>query len=690
MKLRAFVVMPYGKVKIPTPLEANPSPVEVDFESVYSELLAPALVEADCEPFRADSQISAGDIRTDMFFELVTADVVVADLSILNPNVYYELGIRDGVCPRGVFIVDGGWLAPKPFDVAPDRSFKYDGKLFSLGADAAKPIEKYPKEITDAAKSLGGILTRALQSDGQGTGSPLYGHLPGLRPVNWDGIEISKARYFGTLQHDWEQRVRTAREMDRPGHIITLAQDAPTRIHRTKILWEAARALIGLCQYQAAAEVLQDILKITPDDIDSQLYLGIVLAICRDTERAEHQLRSMLQQHEADPKAGAALGYVYRLLWYLQWKNAHNPRERARESSQLLISSIRSFYDVHRIHPEEYFSGYNALLLLQVARELFPDLRLPLAFVNCDELATVVRYTANAARENAEGTGDYDKQFWSAVALSGLEMLKDNNKEALQRIEDACTVPSATRFFLQLLKERLELLRRLKFKEKFVIEALKTVDRALKSKQQQRKWARVFVFHGYPIDEKDQVTRFPASAAKAVEDRIRKTLDDWQIGDGDLAVCSGSTEGDVMFAERCLELKAKVLLLMLEPTALQRVKPFVDRASVEWVTRHSAVLDNSETEIWYHTVELGNPVEPASAQSRHNRWILNTARMEAENSDEESGPAEETRLYGLILWDGSMSSLKVTNPEDPSFFISEISAANRYKGHVLTINPCEL
>jgi hypothetical protein len=690
LKLRAFVVMPYGRVKIQTPAEPDPMQFEVDFESVYNELLAPALLEADCEPFRADSEISAGDIRTDMFFELVTADVVVADLSILNPNVYYELGIRDGVCPRGVFIVEGGWPAAKPFDVAPDRSFKYDGRLFSLGPDAAKPIEKYRKEITDAAKSLGGILTRAIQSDAQGIGSPLYGHLPGLRPVNWDGIEISKARYFGTLQHDWEQRVRTAREMDRPGHIITLAQDAPTRLHRTKILWEAARALIGLCQFRAAEEVLQEILKITPDDINSQLYLGIVLAICRDTERAEHELRSMLQRHQGDPKAGAALGYVYRLLWYLQWKSAHNPRERARDSSQLLLSSIRSFYDVHRVHPEEYFSGYNALLLFEVARELFPDLRLPLRLVNRDELATVVRYTANAARENAEGTGDYDKQFWSAVALSGLEMLKDNHTEAIQRIEDACAVPSATRFYLQLLKERLELLRRLKFKEKFVIEALRTVDRALKSKQQQRKWARVFVFYGYPMDEKGQVARFPASAAKSVENRIRKTLEDWEVGKGDLAICSGSTEGDVMFGERCLERKAKVLLLMLEPTPIQRVKPFSDRASVDWVARHSSLRDNPETEIWYHTVELGDPVEPASAQGRHNRWILNTARMEAENADEENGSADETRLYGLILWDGSLSQLKVTDPEDPSFFISEISASNRYKGHVLTINPLQL
>src|ERR1700686_570480 len=110
--------MPYGKVKVPTPAEPNPTPVEVDFESVYSEPLAPALLEADCEPFRADSQISAGDIRTDMFFELVTADVVLADLSIPNPNVYYELGIRDGVCPRGVLIIQGGWSVSQPFDVA--------------------------------------------------------------------------------------------------------------------------------------------------------------------------------------------------------------------------------------------------------------------------------------------------------------------------------------------------------------------------------------------------------------------------------------------------------------------------------------------------------------------------------------------------------------------------------------------
>lgn len=43
--------------------------------------------------FRADEEQSAGNIRTDMFQELFLADLVFVDLSIDNPNVWYELGV---------------------------------------------------------------------------------------------------------------------------------------------------------------------------------------------------------------------------------------------------------------------------------------------------------------------------------------------------------------------------------------------------------------------------------------------------------------------------------------------------------------------------------------------------------------------------------------------------------------------
>jgi len=49
--------------------------------------------------------------------------------SILTPTSFYELGVRHGVAERGVLMIHGGW-AKRPFDVAPDRTFDYDGKLF--------------------------------------------------------------------------------------------------------------------------------------------------------------------------------------------------------------------------------------------------------------------------------------------------------------------------------------------------------------------------------------------------------------------------------------------------------------------------------------------------------------------------------------------------------------------------------
>src|SRR5687768_15944874 len=114
MRSQVFVVMPFGvKEALPATEGRDGKPgqpaLNVDFDEIYDLLIAPALSKVGCIPFRADKEKSAGDIRTDRFFELVTADIIVADISILNPNVFYELGVRHGVAPRGVFIVHGGW-----------------------------------------------------------------------------------------------------------------------------------------------------------------------------------------------------------------------------------------------------------------------------------------------------------------------------------------------------------------------------------------------------------------------------------------------------------------------------------------------------------------------------------------------------------------------------------------------------
>ena len=118
LKLHAFVAMPFGTKD------------GIDFDSVYRDLIRPALSGAGFTVARADEEVRAGNIRSDMFQELLLADLVVAELSMDNPNVWYELGVRHALRARGVLHVQGR-RDYMPFDVYSDRALRYalkDGK----------------------------------------------------------------------------------------------------------------------------------------------------------------------------------------------------------------------------------------------------------------------------------------------------------------------------------------------------------------------------------------------------------------------------------------------------------------------------------------------------------------------------------------------------------------------------------
>ncbi|MCB1943290.1 MAG: tetratricopeptide repeat protein, partial [Candidatus Accumulibacter sp.] len=113
MKPHAFVAMPFGS-------KPGHDGQLIDFNRVYTEYIRPALEAAGLEVFRADEEPRAGDIRTDMFQELLVADLVVADLTLDNPNVWYELGVRHALRARGVVLVQGP-RPNQPFDIYTDR-----------------------------------------------------------------------------------------------------------------------------------------------------------------------------------------------------------------------------------------------------------------------------------------------------------------------------------------------------------------------------------------------------------------------------------------------------------------------------------------------------------------------------------------------------------------------------------------
>src|SRR3989440_1979079 len=170
MALHVFVVMPYGIKE------------EIDFTRVYGELIKPALEGAGFEVFRADEEMRAGDIVTDMFQELLVADLVVADLTIDNPNVWYELGVRHALRARGVVIVCGGTVTTA-FDLYTDRKLRY--RLRDGGPD--------PAHLEEDKRKLAEMVTATMDSWHGRKASPVYHLMPNLQEPDWKSLRIGDA-----------------------------------------------------------------------------------------------------------------------------------------------------------------------------------------------------------------------------------------------------------------------------------------------------------------------------------------------------------------------------------------------------------------------------------------------------------------------------------------------------------------
>jgi hypothetical protein len=102
----AFVVRPFGTI-------------------VDRELISPALDRLLMTGRTTGEIAHAGNLRADMLQLLVTADIVVADISIHNANVFYQLGVRHALRDKRTFLLRAS-IEEVPFDLKMDRYLSYD------------------------------------------------------------------------------------------------------------------------------------------------------------------------------------------------------------------------------------------------------------------------------------------------------------------------------------------------------------------------------------------------------------------------------------------------------------------------------------------------------------------------------------------------------------------------------------
>src|SRR5262249_8097562 len=74
--------------------DTGPWSAHISFDDIDELLIQRAMTALGIKAETTEAVVRAGNIREDMFNRLVTADLVIADLTFYNPNVFYELGVR--------------------------------------------------------------------------------------------------------------------------------------------------------------------------------------------------------------------------------------------------------------------------------------------------------------------------------------------------------------------------------------------------------------------------------------------------------------------------------------------------------------------------------------------------------------------------------------------------------------------
>ncbi|MBJ9709536.1 hypothetical protein TN889_28480 [Burkholderia gladioli pv. alliicola] len=97
------------------------------FKHVYDDIVAPACALAGYRAVRADEVKASNLIHLDILKKLIEAPVAICDLSTRNPNVLFELGIRQAFDKPVVLLQEKG--TPRIFDIAPLRYLEYSKEM---------------------------------------------------------------------------------------------------------------------------------------------------------------------------------------------------------------------------------------------------------------------------------------------------------------------------------------------------------------------------------------------------------------------------------------------------------------------------------------------------------------------------------------------------------------------------------
>ncbi len=304
-----FMVMPFRTKDTGA---APPAPAKVDFDALWEKALLPLIEGLGYRPVRADQDLG-GMVILDMLQRLYFSDLVVADLTVPNGNVYYEVGVRHAVKRGGCALVSADW-SRQLFDLEQIRQARY-------------PLPE--GEVTDAtAAQIRAALATAIPALARGA-TPVFQSLPGY-PGEVEAGRASAIRgHLGELSA-FQATVRAVRHApagERKARTLALAGSFPAeRVGLPSVAIELVRLLRDFADWPDALAYIDRL----PEAIRGLPALReqrcLALSNTGDDPAAIGALEELVRTTGDSSERQGLLGGRYKRLY----RNAGDPADKAR------------------------------------------------------------------------------------------------------------------------------------------------------------------------------------------------------------------------------------------------------------------------------------------------------------------------------------------------------------------------
>jgi hypothetical protein len=131
-----FVIAPIGKSGTDVRLRSN---------QILKHVIRPVTEQHGYKTQRADEIDQSGSITSQIIEHVLTDDLIVADLTGQNPNVFYELALRHAVGKPFVHLIASDEDAP--FDVRDLRTIQLDYRDLDSASNAREQLDRFIRSV---------------------------------------------------------------------------------------------------------------------------------------------------------------------------------------------------------------------------------------------------------------------------------------------------------------------------------------------------------------------------------------------------------------------------------------------------------------------------------------------------------------------------------------------------------------